>query len=82
MAPGELKDRAASGRERDNDRWIDSEMVEQQRVSIRLVGRHGLLRQRRAEIAEARRADDPEPRPGEVRPPAVDGVDVASQDAM
>jgi len=61
MAPRELQDRPAPGRERDHDGTIDAEMVEQQRVGVRLIGGRGILRQRRAEVAEARRSDDPEP---------------------
>jgi hypothetical protein len=57
-------------------------MVQQQRVGVRLIGRRGLLGQRRAEVAEARRSDDPEPWPGELRPPAVDVIDVGPQDPV
>jgi hypothetical protein len=82
MAPGELEGRPASRRERDHDGTIDPYMVEQQRVGIRLIGRRRPLRERRSEVPEARRSDDPEPGAGKVGKPAVDGVDVASEHAV
>ncbi len=58
MTLRELEDRAAPCREADHDGTIDPEMIEQQRVRISLIGWGGTLRERRAEVAEARRGDD------------------------
>ena len=61
---------------------MDRQVVEQQPVRIRLIGWRGGVRERRAEVAEPRRGDDAKPRPGELRPPAVEGLDVASEDPV
>src|SRR6266540_3677681 len=82
MTSRELEDRAASGREPDHDGALDPEMVDQQGVGVRLVRRRGAFGQRGTEVPEARRSDDSETGPRKVRPPAVDGIDVASEDAV
>ena len=38
MTPGELEDGPAAGRECDHHRPVDSEMIEQQGVAVRLAG--------------------------------------------
>jgi hypothetical protein len=43
MAPRELEDGSAPGRERDHDGTIDAEMVERQRVGVRLIGGRGIF---------------------------------------
>lgn len=82
MTPGELEGGPAAGRECDHHRPVDSEMIEQQGVAVRLAGWGGAAGERGAEVAEARWADHPEPGAGKVRPPAIDGVDVAAEDSV
>jgi hypothetical protein len=57
-------------------------MVGQQGAGVRPGGRGGDGGEGGAEVAESIRADDPEPGAGQVRLPAVDGVDVASEDSV
>src|SRR5690348_15020280 len=59
MADGEFKGRARPGRYAHNNRFPDIEAVEQREMRIRLCSWRCVQRNRRTEISEARRRNDP-----------------------
>src|SRR5512133_2968117 len=82
MTQGELQHRGAAGRDAEDGGTLDPQMVQQQRIGVRLVGRRRLRRQRGAEVSKARGADDPVSLAQHVRPPAVGAVGMAAEHAV
>jgi hypothetical protein len=58
---GHLQRRRAAGGTRVHDRPVDAEHIQQRRVGVGLQRHGGVPRHRRAEVAEARRCDEPVP---------------------